>query len=140
MPSSTNGVELELHQLSTRTTTRCGEGGRERVAVNRQRRRKTTWQMRTLRTHEGKGLPKRNEGETGEQPGKGVPSSCFKQHLSKHALRLLPPINNLCHFSLPLHGGGLPSACNKPSKSLSSSECSCGKKMEEPTNHRIKFK
>ena len=62
MLSSTNGVELEL-QLFTRTTTRCGEGGREWVAVNRQRSRIiTTWQLKALRTHEGKGLPKRDEG------------------------------------------------------------------------------
>ena len=38
MPSSTKGVEPEL-QLSTSTTTRCGDGGSERVVVNRGRSR-----------------------------------------------------------------------------------------------------
>ena len=92
MPSSIKGVEPEL-QLSTSTTTRCGDGGSERVAVNRGRSRttSTTWQRgvcsykkratedENIEKRRGWKLPKR---EAGEQPGNRVASSSGKQHLS----------------------------------------------------------
>ena len=91
MPSSIKGVEPEL-QLSTRTTTRCGDGGNERVAVNRGRSRTTltTWQGgvwaykkratedENIEKRRGWRLPKR---EAGEQPDNCVASSSAKQHL-----------------------------------------------------------